>query len=186
MSRLPLRIRTIANDEFEQLEAIENDADRLLIETLRPTRWAPAPPGDMRRGHAGVILVAECAHRQRGEIQGFIDVRTIDGTTAYIDVLAVRRQSMRAGIGRRLLREAVGATRNAGLEYLTLRTYRSIAFNGPFYASEGFRPFTPPSDAQWATKVLAEERKAGLPRPDDREFMRLPLDSARYGGPTHR
>ena len=181
MSRAALpKIRPIRDEEFGQLDSIENDADFVLIETLRPKRWDPAPPGSSRRGHDGFVLVAQDdAASHQGELDGFIDIRYVQAATAYIDALAVRRRSMRRGLGRRLLREAALTATNSGRAFLTLRTYRSIAFNGPFYASEGFVTFTPPSDAQWATDVLTAERKAGLPRLEDRVFMRLPLEFAR-------
>lgn len=179
MGQLPVDIRTIADDEYEVLEAVENDADRLLIDTLHPTRWDPAPPGVTRRGHDGVVLIADEAAVGHGDIAGFVDMRYIDGVTGYIETLAVRRRSMRQGIGRRLLREAAARATNDGIDVLTLRTYRSIAFNGPFYASEGFSVCTPPEGAQWATNVLDSEDAAGLPRPDDRIFMRLLLGPAR-------
>lgn len=181
MCRTPLpKIRPIRDEEFGQLEAIENDADSLLIDTLRPKRWEPAPPGFSRRGHDGIVLVAQGdTDSRQGELDGFIDIRYLRGATAYIDVLAVRRRSMRRGIGRRLLRAAAMTATNSGMAFLTLRTYRSVAFNGPFYASEGFGTFTPPSEAQWAADVLGAERSAGLPRSEDRVFMRLPLEFAR-------
>ena len=180
MSRLPLpKIRPIRDEEFAQLEMIENDADRLLIDTLRPTRWDPAPPGSTRQGHDGLVLVAQNdTGSLKEELDGFIDIRYFGGATAYVDVLAVRRRSMRQGLGRRLLRNAAVMATRAGITSLTLRTYRSIAFNGPFYASEGFATFTPPSEAHWAADVLTAERRAGLPRSEDRVFMRLPLEFA--------
>ncbi|ANI92130.1 GNAT family N-acetyltransferase [Dietzia timorensis] len=184
MNCFSAQIRTIADDEFEVLESIENDADRVLIDILQPTRWNPAPPGNTRRGHAGTVLVAEEPIESRSPIAGFIDVRYVDSVTAYVDVLAVRRQSMRRGIGRSLLQEATARAMYSGMEHLTLRTYRSIAFNAPFYASEGFSPFSPAENATWAAKVLAAERAGGLPVPEDRVFMHLPLRSPRYGGPT--
>ena len=179
MNCFSAQIRTIADDEFEVLESIENDADRVLIDILQPTRWNPAPPGNTRRGHAGVVLVAEEPNETRAPIAGFIDVRYVDSVTAYVDVLAVRRRSMRRGIGRRLLQEATVRATYSGMEYLTLRTYRSIAFNAPFYASEGFSPFSPAGNASWAAEVLAAERAGGLPVPEDRVFMNLPLRSPR-------
>lgn len=179
MNRPSPRIRTISDDEFDELETIENDADHILIDILHPEWWNPAPPGSTRREHAGFVLVAEEPKESRAPIAGFIDVRYVDSATAYVDVLAVRRRSMRRGIGRRLLQEATVRATYSGMEYLTLRTYRSIAFNAPFYASEGFSPFSPAGNASWAAEVLATERADGLPLQEDRLFMHLPLRSSR-------
>lgn len=93
----------------------------------------PRSPGFSRRGHDGVVLVAQRDTGSRqGELDGFIDIRYLRDATAYIDVLAARRRSMRRGIDRRLLREAAPMAARSGLAFQTLRTYRSIAFNGPY------------------------------------------------------
>lgn len=179
MNRPSPRIRTISDDEFDELETIENDADHILIDILQPEGWNPATPGSTRREHAGFVLVAEEPKVSRAPIAGFIDVRFVDSVTAYVDVLAVRRRAMRRGIGRRLLQEATVRATSSGMDHVTLRTYRSIAFNAPLYASEGFSPFSPAGNASWAAEVLAAERADGLPLPEDRLFMQLPLRSPR-------
>lgn len=182
VSRTPPQIREIRDAEFSQLEAVENDADTLLVEELLPHRWSPAPPGIERRGHAGVILVAESsasdAEYRHQNIEGFIDVRYF-GTTAYIDTLAVRRSAMRKGVGRHLLLTAVDRAASDHCSEATLRTYSSLAFNAPFYASAGFEEFRPPHDAQWAHHVIQDEKAADLPRISDRIFMKC-----RLGSPT--
>lgn len=175
-------IRSIQNADFQWLDKIENDADTLLIDTLRPDRWQPAPPGDSRRGHHGFVLVASSTpagaveEDARGPM-GFIDVRNFD-LVAYVDTLAVRRIAMRRGLGRELLNTALERCSADGHSHVALRTYRSLPFNAPFYASAGFREYTPGQDATWAHNVIEAEEKAHLPKLDDRIFMERHLSVA--------
>jgi GNAT superfamily N-acetyltransferase len=131
-------VREARAGELALLPPLEKSADELFA----PLGIGPLPePGtveDLRR--AAVVLVAGDPPR------GFarVDVlRTADGTpaapgSAHLEQLSVHPDHARRGTGRALLRAAVAWADDEGYDALTLATYRDIAWNGPFYASEGF------------------------------------------------
>jgi GNAT superfamily N-acetyltransferase len=89
------------------------------------------------------------------------------GPRLHIDEFDVARAHQGRGLGRRMLAHVIEWTRAAGFESLSLTTFRSVPWNGPFYASCGF--------AEWpegVPEILAAEAAKGL---QDRIAMRLAL-----------
>lgn len=120
--------------DFDLIQAIEDEADRLLVERLRPERWDPAPPGAARASEPGYVLVAE---DDSGGVLGFVHVIEEDGL-AHLEQLSVHPEHGRRGHGRRLVEAAKHEARSRGHDRLTLRTYSDVPWNGPFYARVGF------------------------------------------------
>lgn len=89
----------------------------------------------------------------------------------HILELSVAATHQKLGIGRRLMQAAADHARTAGLTALTLTTFRSVAWNGPFYASLGYQMLEAPlpRDLQAHTD---DENARGL---TDRCAMRLVL-----------
>ena len=56
---MSVSIRRAAPDDYLAIESIENAADQLLIDWLRPESWEPAPSGLSRATQPGFVLVAE-------------------------------------------------------------------------------------------------------------------------------
>lgn len=123
----------------------------LLTDCATSDTWRP-------HLQAGLLWVA-----QAGEIPvGYLAAR-IEGDRLHIDELDVAREQQGRGLGRRLLSVAAEAARARGLARMSLTTFRHIPWNGPFYASFGFREW-PPADAPPAIRqALAQEGARGLP-----------------------
>ncbi|CAN1497753.1 WecD Histone acetyltransferase HPA2 and related acetyltransferases [Caulobacteraceae bacterium] len=85
--------------------------------------------------------------------------------------LSVASTHQKLGIGRRLMETAVDHARAAGLTAVTLTTFRSVPWNGPFYASLGYQTLEPPLPGDLQAHI-DDENARGL---TDRCAMRLAL-----------
>lgn len=104
---------------------------------------------------------------------GFAALDHFDGA-AYLDQLSVRRNSMRRGAGRSLLRHAIAWAKANGDKELWLTTYGHVPWNAPFYRKEGFRLVSEPQCGPGIRRDLEEQRR-WLPAPEQRVAMRLTL-----------
>jgi len=105
---------------------------------------------------------------------GFAAGALIDGE-AYLDQLSVRREFMRQGVGRALLRDTGRRAREEGSSALWLTTYDHLSWNRPFYERVGFSVMP---ESEWGPQmraVIAHERR-WLPLPERRVVMRMPLN----------
>ena len=87
---------------------------------------------------AGLLWIAE---DETGPI-GFLAAE-VTGDALYVAEVDVTLERQRQGHGRRLLETAIDAARARGLAAVTLETFRTIPWNGPFYASLGFVELPP-------------------------------------------
>lgn len=88
----------------------------------------------------------------------------------HIDEVDVHRSHQGQGLGRRMILKTIVWARAHGFLAMSLTTFRSIPWNGPFYASLGFREWIDPPPA--IKEALAHEAEMGL---KDRWAMRLDL-----------
>lgn len=137
--QVAITIRPARPDDLDQIEAIEDAADALLIEALSPDRWDAAPPGAARAAMPGFLLVAQvdADNTGTGNLIGFVHVLEIDGL-AHLEQLSVLPEHGRRGYGRMLVDAAMGTARDRGHDRLTLRTYADVPWNAPFYRTMGF------------------------------------------------
>ncbi|MCR5880377.1 GNAT family N-acetyltransferase [Phenylobacterium sp. J367] len=122
--------------------------ERIFSEFTPPEAWSG-------RQEAGTLWVAVAG----GHVQAFLGA-TAHGERLHIDEFAVAQGHQGKGLGRRMLAEVIAFARGAGFRRLSLTTFRDVPFNGPFYASAGFRFWddAPPEfDA-----ILAGEAARGL------------------------
>ena len=117
------------------LESIENSADALLIDSLHPDAWEPAPSGEARASLPGFVLVASDA--SDADAFGFVHVIEIAGI-AHLEQLSVLPQYGRRGVGRALVEAAQAESKRRGYSELTLRTFGHVPWNAPFYSTCGF------------------------------------------------
>jgi GNAT superfamily N-acetyltransferase len=92
----------------------------------------------------------------------------------HILELSVAATAQRRGIGSALMAAAIAAARARGLASLTLTTDRTLPWNAPFYARQGFVILTPDATPGWLRAILRREASAGL-KPEWRCAMRLTL-----------
>lgn len=144
------------------LAAIEADADELFLERFGNPPWDPPTPGQDRVATAGFVLVAGSPP------VGFAHVVEIEGD-AHLELLAVRRDHGRQGIGTALVTAAKAEARARGFRRLTLSTFRDVPWNAPFYAKLGFTELG--RLEHWHRAAQRHEERMGLVRHGERVMM---------------
>jgi len=163
-------IRPVRPDELALLPALESAADTVFASL----GVGPLPgPGTVAEFAAAlVVLVA-------GDPPvGLCRIDRI-GDGAHLEQLSVHPDHARRGIGRALLRAGCGWAAAQGYDELTLATYRDVAWNGPFYATEGFVEDGPVDDWLVAHGLAPEEPV--MSRLGTRVLMRRPPRARRSG-----
>lgn len=108
---------------------------------------------------AGTAWVAQGAG---GAVIGFLTAERI-GDELHVWELAVRHDLQGRGIGRRLLEAACAWARGAGLDAVTLTTFRDVAWNEAFYARLGFVTLDGDAVGPRLSATLRREVAHGLP-----------------------
>ena len=92
---------------------------------------------------------------------GFAALEAADGR-AHLAEIAVLPEHGRRGLGTALLTAALDWARRAGYPAITLTTFRSVPFNGPWYLASGFVELP---EAEWGPelrRIRAAEEAAGI------------------------
>jgi GNAT superfamily N-acetyltransferase len=166
-------VRPARPGELTELQAIELAAGELFREIgmVAVADHAPPPLSVMdeyqRDGRAWV------AADQDDRPVGYILVMLVDGC-ANIEQVSVHPAQARRGIGRLLIDEVDRWAAERGLPALTLTTFRSVAWNGPYYARLGFRELSPAEFTPGLEEIRAAETAIGLD-PAHRICMRRDL-----------
>lgn len=119
--------------------------------------------GEERAALPGFVLVV-------GEpVIGFahvLDLAAVGTSGLHLEQISVRPSAARAGVGRMLLRAAMGAVLDRGQDWLTLMTFGDIPWNGPWYAREGFTEIGASDSVHWSrlTPLRETETREGLDR----------------------
>lgn len=163
-------VRLARPDDLPKIPAIElsgaeafrgRDVPQSLFEDASPVdHWAP-------QQKAGTLWIAE---DDAGQAVGFL-AATRHGERLHIDEFDVVLGVQGKGLGRRMLGHVIDWARGAGLASLSLTTFASVPWNGPFYRSCGFETWTDDLPAD-VGEHLADEASRGL---KDRCAMRLVL-----------
>jgi GNAT superfamily N-acetyltransferase len=107
---------------------------------------------------AGRLWVARTAD---GQPVGFALVIVIDGY-AHLDEVDVLPSYGRRGIGSALLAAVCEWARDAGYPAVTLRTFRGVPWNAPFYEKRGFRVVDSQTLSPGHVALETAERQRGL------------------------
>jgi GNAT superfamily N-acetyltransferase len=131
-------IRLAEAADAEALPEVERDAGKSFL-AIPDLAWIASHDLTSAEEHlsripAGTVWVAEDAD---AGLVGFLNAEAIGGEL-HIWEAAVRSDFQQRGIGARLLEAAADHARGAGLEALTLTTFRDVVCNAPFYARNGF------------------------------------------------
>lgn len=121
-----------------------------MTDSAAPDSWRP-------HLEAGTLWVAEL----EGAPVAYLAAR-VEDCRLHIDELDVERERQGHGIGRRLLATAADWARARSMTCLSLTTFRSIPWNGPFYASFGFREWPAEAAPPSIRQALAHEAAKGM------------------------
>ncbi|SDJ38339.1 N-acetylglutamate synthase, GNAT family [Nonomuraea maritima] len=139
--------------ELPELVAVELAADKLFEQV-----GIVFPPGTTMIEEVddpGSVLV-------EGEPPaGFALIGWADGNV-HLDQLAVRPDSMRQGIGGRLVAAVLDHARAVGAPAVTLTTYRDVPWNAPWYARHGFSVLPEPEWGPELRALVEHERELGI------------------------
>ncbi len=153
-------IRRARGRELEALAALELRSDRRFLDVGLES-VVDDDPRDLAEFEAalseGLLWVADCG----GEPVGFALLAIVDGTT-HLEELSVEPDHGRRGLGRRLVEHVCEWARARGDAFVTLTTYRDVAWNGPFYRRHGFEALAAGEMGPGLSAVREREREQGL------------------------
>ena len=171
---MSITIRRARPSDLRRVAAVEEAGLPLYAEhfgdAMVPALAARATSGAERDG-VGFLLVAAEDRR----LVGFAHVVPHD-LHAHLQQLSVLPSHTRQGIGSSLVRAAMEEARWAGLDWISLCTYRDVPFNGPFYATLGFAEVEPARLEAFQRDLRAEEVALGLDEPGVRVVMERRLE----------
>ncbi|UBU15576.1 GNAT family N-acetyltransferase [Nonomuraea gerenzanensis] len=146
-------VRWAEKNELPGLVAVELAADGLFEQV-----GIVFPPGTTQIEEVrdpGAVLV-------EGEPPaGFALIGWVDGGL-HLEQLAVHPDSMRQGIGGRLMTAVLDHARAAGAPRVTLTTFRDVPWNAPWYERHGF---TVLPEQEWGPRLrdlVRQERELGI------------------------
>ena len=156
-------IRPASSADDAAITDLESLADRLFIDRFEATNWPPPSTAEERASWPGFVLVATSAKDQGTTptevLVGFVHV--IEAAAhAHLEQLSVSPDYGRRGIGRALVNAAMAEARRRGHSRMTLRTYREVPWNAPFYASCGFAESEP--DSPFLRSLIRAEQDLGI------------------------
>ena len=129
-------LRPLVEGEIEIIRTIEKDARgryRALGGVL--ARAADGPAVAAERFADGEAMVAELF----GKPVGFVLLKPLDGLL-YVASVAVSPEAAGVGIGRLLMTGAERCAQRLRLAGLSLTTFRTPPWNGPWFRSQGYLP----------------------------------------------
>ena len=171
-------VRAMSIDDAALASAISAEAGRRFAAIAEPRIAACAddPPFAIEALHtyihAGRAWVATAGHA----IVGFVIVDLVDGR-AHIEEVDVAPSAGRHGHGARLVGAVVAWARSAGLDGVTLTTFRDVPWNAPWYARLGFRTLQDGELTPELRRLRDREDADGLPV-ELRVVMHLGLETA--------
>jgi GNAT superfamily N-acetyltransferase len=169
-------LRPLAEDEIEIIRTIEKEARsryRALGGLL--ARAADGPAIAVERFADGETIVAELL----GKPVGFVLVKPLD-ELLYVAGVAVRPDAAGVGLGRLLM---IGAERRAQqlkAAGLSLTTFRTPPWNGPWFRSQGYLPIPDERIGSGLRAIL--DRHSTFHDMSRRETLWKPIASSSMGG----
>ena len=151
------------------LAAIERAAAKLLIghapeAVLQETTGQDVLEKAQRVGHLWVALAADAP-------VGFAHVEVLEPHAAHLEEIDVHPEHGRRGLGTKLVMHVCDWATGVGYEAVSLRTFRDVPWNMPFYARLGFTVVPDSALSSALRAVVDDERRRGLD-PSRRVVMR--------------
>jgi GNAT superfamily N-acetyltransferase len=158
-----ISIRLAREEELAPLPALEVAAGARFREVGMDAVADDAPPSleTFAEGQRTQNLLVAV---DRAEVViGFVLLHPLD-SALHVEQITVAPALGRRGIGARLMAAAEELARRRGFAAMTLTTFSDVAFNGPFYASLGWRSLADGDLTPGLARIRADERAAGLDR----------------------
>jgi ribosomal protein S18 acetylase RimI-like enzyme len=136
----PTGVRRMVATDVEAVRAVEVDAGARFrsVDDPRIARCADDDPFTASELQAYVDAGRAWVATDAGRIVGFVVVELVDGA-AHVEEIAVAPGSGRRGHGAALMGEVDRWAGSEGLRAISLRTFRDVGWNGPWYRRLGFR-----------------------------------------------
>jgi GNAT superfamily N-acetyltransferase len=161
-----MELRAARPDELRLLQEIENESGEVFRDIGMAEIADDDPlPLDVLAHLCGLGQVWVAAD---GAAIAWVAVEVVDGC-AHVEQVSVHPDHARRGIGARLLDHVEEWARDRGLPALTLTTFRTVPWNGPYYERLGFRALDVLTPG--LADVVAQETARGLD-PSARVCMR--------------
>jgi len=146
--------------DLSYLSAIELAAAKLLAghapeAVLAETTSQQQLRDARRRGHLWVALTDD-------RPVGFAHVKVLEPGVAHLEEIDVHPDHARRGLGRQLVMAVCDWAATEGYEFVTLTTFKDVAWNMPFYARLGFEVISWPDLSPALRAVVAAESRRGL------------------------
>ena len=161
-------IRLARPDEAALICEIEDDAAERYRGSAHEyvVDHGPSPPEAYAElAEQGLVFLAELDGAPAGMAAGEAFPKAL-----HLHELAVRHALQGQGVGRALVKAVAKEARRRGLPAVTLTTFATIPWNGPWYARLGFEELTQATLSEWLRQKLEDEYGRGL---TDRCAMRL-------------
>jgi len=164
-------LRPLSEDEIGTVRTIEKAA-RIRYRALGGlfARAAESPAIASERFTGGETIVAEL-HR---EVAGFVLLQSLDGLL-YVTNVAVIPDAAGLGIGRLLMVGAEDRARQLKLAGLSLTTFRTPPWNGPWFRRQGYSPIPEKLVGPGLRAIL--DRHATIHDMATREALWKPIDA---------
>jgi len=152
-------IRAARATEIPRLRDIDWDAGQIFRDIGMPeaAEFEPRTLDELAESQrAGGLWVAV---EEDDAPASFLMTVPVDGCL-HVEQLSTAPAAARRGLGRALLDHAAGLAKADGVPALTLTTFADVPWNGPYYATRGFREVPRPTPGLLARRD--REREVGL------------------------
>lgn len=173
-----VHLRPFRHDEIETLRAIEWAARSRYAQLDGFAAVVQAPPIVPERFLTGETVVAEVA----GKACGYVLMQPLDGLM-YIANIMVEPAASGQGIGAGLLAAVEARANEVELSGITLTTFKSPRWNGPWFRKAGFIPMPDDRIGDGLAAILA--RHATFLDMSRRETLWKELGDKHPGGLAH-
>lgn len=185
MSDLPegYSITAAELDDIPALIAVDKAASALFEDTglLNEDALADHVPAEIFEQEIPLFNVI-VARNQHGWAIGFALIR-LRGNGLYLDQVSVHPEHGKLGVGRALMIRILTEAELRKLPHVSLSTFRDVPWNGPFYASMGFKEIAPEKLDPYMREI--EDAQRPFMDVTKRCFMRRKVRRAlfRFGAP---